>query len=252
MVIVPTDYVADRFRAVGYSSEQILISGLCIEPAKVRQAVDAYHSRLHHYADNTPLTGAFFSSGAEPSDHVDKLIAAALATVAAGHSAIIFARRGRRLHRMIESRLKGTDHLFRLVDAGSDLPIDLGGITLVLHTNHREENIFSSRLFPYFDFFVAPSHERSNWAVGLGLPMFVLDPPKGSFAPLNRQFLLDRKVAFCLTSLNHAQSLGSRLDTMRHRGQLRDMAEAGWRSHDISGFETIVNFFSRKFGLSTD
>ena len=31
----------------------------------------------------------------------------------------------------------------------------------------------TSALFDHFDFFMAPSHERTCWAFGLGLPMFI-------------------------------------------------------------------------------
>lgn len=247
LVIVPTESVADRFLSVGYSRDQILVSGLCIEPAKVRQAHDSYQLRLQRIASSEPLTGAFFSSGAEPSDHISKLLSAAQAAVANGHRAIVFATKGKRLANLVQPMIAQADYPVRVIDTASEITAELHGLTLVLHQNHREESILSSRLFPEFDFFVAPSHERSNWAIGLGLPMFIVEPPKGSFAPLNRDLLLEHQVAMSLSE-NHAHAFGARLDSLRHRGQLVDMARAGWQGRDITGFETIANHLAARFG----
>ncbi len=249
LVIVPTESVADQFLAIGYKREQILVSGLCIEPAKIRQAHDSYHLRLRRITSSEPMTGAFFSSGAEPSDHVSKLLAAAQAAVANGHRAIVFAAKGKKLARSVQPILAQADHTVRVIDSASEISTELHGLTLVLHQNHREESILSSRLFPEFDFFIAPSHERSNWAMGLGLPMFILEPPKGSFAPLNRDLLLEHQVAMSLSD-NHAHAFGARLDSLRHRGQLLEMARAGWQGRDISGFETIASHLAARFGLT--
>jgi hypothetical protein len=125
------------------------------------------------------------------------------------------------------------------------IPPDLPKVLLIEYQNRREETLLSSRLFPHFDFFVAPAHERTNWAVGLGLPMFILEPPKGSFAPLNRQLLLDHQVAVSLDSTSHAASFGARLDTLRNRERLLSMARSGWRRYDILGFETIGTFLNQ-------
>lgn len=252
LVIVPTQEVAARFMSVGYSSEQILISGACIEPSLVRQAADAYLSRITRYAGNEPLTGAFFSSGAEPADHIEKLVASVKAALSADQRALIFAKRGGRLAKQISALLEPLDLPFRTIDATSEIPSHLEGATLLLYENRREETILTSRLFPHFDYFVAPAHERSNWAIGLGLPLFILEPSKGSFAPLNRQLLLEQKVAVSLSSLNHAASLGARADSLRHKGTLREMAEAGYQFRDISGFETIAVYLSEKYGFKID
>ena len=251
MVIVPTTAVAERFAAIGYSAEQIVISGLCIEPAIVRQAADAFTARIDRISGNGPLTGAFFSSGAEPKDHVDRLVAAAVAAASLEHRVIIFAQRGRTVAQRMIAALRQQQILFAQIDASKIIPPDPPPVLLVEHQNRREETILSGRLFPEFDYVVAPAHERTNWAIGLGLPMFILDPPKGSFAPLNRQFLLDHQVAISLSSMNHAASFGVRLDTLRNRGTLLAMARSGWRRYDISGFDTIASFLGEQYGDSS-
>jgi hypothetical protein len=251
LVIVPTTAVAERFAAIGYSTEQIVISGLCIEPSMVRQAADAFTSRIDRISGNGPLTGAYFSSGAEPKDHVDRLIAAAVAAASLEHRVIIFAQRGGSVAQRAIAALQKHQIHFAQIDASNMIPPDRPPALLVEHQNRREETILSGRLFPEFDYVVAPAHERTNWGIGLGLPMFILEPSKGTFAPLNLQLLRDHQVAISLSSMNHAASFGARLDTLRNRGTLLAMARSGWRRYDISGFETIASFLNERFGDST-
>jgi len=98
----------------------------------------------------------------------------------------------------------------------------------------------TERLFRSFDYFVAPSHERTNWALGLGLPMFVVDPPLGSFAPLNREFLLAHSVARVIANAREASDLGESLDKLHKSGELQQMAAAGWGRYDAQGFSRIA------------
>ncbi len=111
---------------------------------------------------------------------------------------------------------------------------------LCLYDGRRELNQLTERLFGGFDYVMAPSHERTNWALGLGLPMFVVDPPLGSFSPLNRQFLLTCSVAKIISDQGQASGFGETLARLRRSGELRAMAEAGWRRFDTQGFRHIA------------
>ncbi|MCM2270977.1 MAG: hypothetical protein NDJ18_00260 [candidate division Zixibacteria bacterium] len=252
LIIVPTQAVADQFASIGYDPSQILVSGLCIEPAIVRQAADAFTARIDRFGGDQPLTGAFFSSGAEPRDHVEQLIAAAVAAASMDQRVIIFARQSGRLAQLTVKAFERRGMLFSRLDASAAIPADLPPVLLAEFENRREEVLLSCRLFREFDYLVSPAHERTNWALGLGVPMFILEPSKGSFAPLNRQLLLNHEVAFSLSSMNHAASLGVKLESLRNRGALLAMARAGWRRYDISGFETIAAFLASRFDRPTD
>jgi hypothetical protein len=99
-------------------------------------------------------------------------------------------------------------------------------------------------LTPEVDFFVGPPHERTNWAIGLGLPMFVLTPCIGPFAPLNLQLLERSGTALVLRSIGEASALGDTVIELRDSGELSRMAERGWGKYRIDGFEQIARFLA--------
>jgi hypothetical protein len=230
--IVPTAATADAFISAGIAAESLFVSGLCIEPALVGQAESAFNTRLDRLAGSGPLCGAFFSSGAEPRAHVELLVAAARSAVAAGGRALVFARRDGALM----TRLGGALTVHPPEPRGEAREV----IALCLYDGRRELNELTARSFGDFDYFVAPAHERAHWALGLGLPTFVVEPSVGSFAPLNRELLLAAGVAGKIYDLDAAASFGELL-CMRHRtGELRAMAESGWGRFDTQGFQNIA------------
>jgi hypothetical protein len=247
LVAVPTEEAAQSFISPGYSSEQILISGLCIEPALVRQSEDSFAARMKRIADGEQLTGAFFSSGAEPASHVQKILAASVSALRAGGRIIIFARKGGRLGKRARSLLGGLSGDFTPLDTSALIPVELPSVTLVEFNSRREEDVLTARLFPAFDYFAAPSHERTNWAMGLGLPMFILDPAFGPFAPLNRALLLGAGVAVRLEDDQSAHSFGAALRSLQREGGLLKMAENGWGRRPIDGFTRIAKFLTQRY-----
>jgi hypothetical protein len=230
--IVPTAATADAFIAAGIAAESLFVSGLCIEPALVEQAEGAFDARLDRLAGSGPLCGAFFSSGAEPRAHVDSLVAAARSAVAAAGRALVFARRDGALMRRLGGALMARPSEPR----GEAHEV----VALCLYDGRRELNELTARSFGDFDYFVAPAHERTHWALGLGLPVFVLGPSVGSFAPLNRELLLAARVAGTIDDLDAAASFGELLCMRRRTGELRAMAEAGWGRFDAQGFHNIA------------
>jgi hypothetical protein len=230
-VMVPLTQTADVLLAAGFASENLFVSGLCIEPALVSQAEDAMSDRLKRLASSDPLTGAFFSSGAEPREHVETLTAAALSTVAAGGRVVILARSSGFLAGRAPAGFAARKRDLVSVRSPTDLTAEPPQAVICLYNDRRELNDF-----------VAPAHERTNWAVGLGLPMFVLDPPLGSFAPLNREFLLAQSVAQVIGDVREASRFGETLGQLRGTGALRGMAEAGWGRFETRGFFNIAEF----------
>ncbi|RKX25395.1 MAG: hypothetical protein DRP45_05970, partial [Candidatus Zixiibacteriota bacterium] len=57
MVLVPTQEAAGPFLEAGYASNQVQITGLCIEPALTGQAEPAFQARVTRLANDGPLTG---------------------------------------------------------------------------------------------------------------------------------------------------------------------------------------------------
>jgi hypothetical protein len=246
-VCVPSEEAADRFADYGYSRSALFVSGLCIEPALVKQAGDAYSERIVRLDSAEPPAGAFFSSGAEPRRHVDALAAAALSAVEAGGKALVFARQGGRLASAVVRSCLKRNISFEIGDSHSPFAGELPALVVVGFNSRREESIFTARLFPWFDYFAAPSHERTNWALGLGLPMFIVGSEIGSFAPLNRDLLLAAGVAQRIETLPMARSFGERLRALRDDGSLMRMAQAGWQRRPIDGFEQIAERLVSRF-----
>ncbi len=246
-VLVPTQEAARPFREAGYAKEQVVVTGLCIEPPLLRQAADAFVARTNRYQDRGPLTGAFFSSGAEPIPHVTRLIAAAVGAVQQGMRVMLFGQdRGTFLTKAASAfsarRLDWTE-----LHTGAGIPAELPAVVLISHQNRREENILTARLFPQFDYVVGPPHERSNWALGLGLPMFLVGPDIGPFAPLNRKMLLESGVASPLEAPIDAHLFGARVNRLRAKERLAEMAAAGWGHREINGFARIAAFLVSKY-----
>ncbi len=241
-VFVPTGQVADSFIRAGYRPDQVIVTGLCIEPSLVKQAENVFKTRVDRINRREPLTGLFVSSGAEPPRHVNLIIAAATSAVESGNRLIVICRRNGRLMQKATAAFidRGID--CAVIDSTDVLPTELPQVVIASHQSRREETIFTSRLFPYYDYFVAPSHERTNWALGLGLPMFVIGPCIGPFAPKNRQLLLDHRVAVPIDSIAEGQVFGATLRDMRQTGHLSEMAFEGWCKFPIDGFDKIADF----------
>jgi len=240
-VLVPTKQAADVFIGGGYRKDQVVVTGLCLEPALVRQAGDCFEDRLLRINGQEPLTGAFFSSGAEPKAHVEKLVNTVIHAVVSGGKAILIAQQGGRF-------VKAAAHAFDRLNISADfitsadfIPVESSAALIAEYSGRRELDIFTARLFHRFDYFVAPSHERTNWALGLGLPMFTVEPTFGPFSPLNQEILLRAGVAESL-DLNRASTFGVRLKDLRQHGILNDMARNGWNKHEINGFEKAADF----------
>lgn len=87
---------------------------------------------------------------------------------------------------------------------------------------------------------VCAAHERTNWAVGLGLPMFALLPNIGPFAAGNYTFASQQGVCLPLEGTSDAARLGDTIAELRRTGRLVEMARSGWGRHAITGAETAA------------
>lgn len=239
-VFVPTKDAAQPFLNDGYNSEQVIVTGLCIEPALVRQAVDCYEMRIKRICGQEPLCGAFFSSGAEPKGHLRQIIDSARSALSDGQRVIIFARGNGNLASMVVDAFEEMKHPLSIIDSKELIPRDMPPASLVIFSSRREENSLTAKLFSEFDYLVSPAHERTNWALGLGLPMFILTPNIGPFAPLNAQLMLEKGVAYTLSS-NELRRFGKFVTNLRKNGELPHMANLGW-GQKIDGFDFIADY----------
>ena len=246
LCIVPTVEVAEKFKRAGYHDTQLYVSGLCVEPELVRQADEAYQSRQIRLEQEARLTVAMFSSGAEPDAHVSILVELALNLTMHGQQAFVFARESGNLCRQMRTVFGANGLNLGAFDrvAEGRRPVET---TLVRFRNRREQNAMVSRLFGQFNLLVAPSHERTNWALGLGLPMYILGPCFGPYAPLNRELLLNSKVAMEVNSREETARLAETITDTESRRRLMAMSSCGWGKYQVDGFAKIAELLVNRY-----
>lgn len=233
-IFVPQEEVAAAFVRSGASPSRLVVTGLCIEPELALGAADQRSKRRQRIGSTDPLTLAFFSSGAEPRPHVRLLATAAFAVARSGHRAIVFADRGGRLERA-----------FRRRPRGSTMEPELVGFS-----GRGELDRLTAERFPTVDVVVAPPHERSSWALALGVPFFLVGPDIGPYAPRNRALLLEKGVAVELRSEVDAAELPRRLDALRRSGALLRLSERG-EAGPLGGFEKSARHLAEEAARRT-
>ena len=137
---------------------------------------------------------------------------------------------------------------YRFRQSGLPVQRDLSGpgrIKLLTATGRTEENRQVGRIFERLDLFVAPAHERTNWTVGLGLPMLILCPHIGSYAPLNARIALEQKTALEIADESIAARVPEIIADLRQSGELHKMARRGYGHTDIDGFAAAARLIKQ-------
>ncbi len=236
-IFAPLDMSMDLFP----NKDNIMTSGLCIEPELVPLAEYYYKNREGRLNAEQILTGAFFSSGAEPIGHLVKIIQAIKSLLDSENRTIVFCKSGGNLDWLLRRELR-VEPINYNPDIDTELLINRDNIIALSHKNRQEENEAAIKFFKYFDYLVAPSHERTNWAVGLGLPMFVLFPLIGSFSPLNFEFITESKTGIAIEDDKMAENFVSLLNHLRTGDRLIEMSRNGWGRYEINGFDNIARY----------
>lgn len=246
-VCVPTDRAAQPFLKAGYKRSQVLVTGLCIEPALLAQAEIAFASRLKRLTSEAALSGLFVSSGAEPRQHITALISSITSSMRGGGQALVLAHAGGRLEKSLQTMCRRENLPLTRCKAGTSV-VDLRArCLLALYNTRRQESELAAELFAAADYLVAPPHERTNWALGLGLPMFALTPTVGPFAPLNLELLLKSGTAAALGDEIEASAFAATLTRFRRSGRLARMARQGWGRYDLNGFSRIAAYLIDRY-----
>lgn len=234
-IFVPREEVAGEFIRAGLHPEQMLVTGVCVEQDLTKDAFARAQARRERIAGDGPLTLAFFSSGAEPEAHVRALAAGAAALAASRHRAIVFARRGGALEAAVRSAAPGAGDAGRGTAAPEIVPFDA-----------REDlDRRTAERFAAIDAVVGPPHERSNWAIALGVPFFLVGPDIGPFAPRNRSLLLRSGVAAEIRDESDARQLPARLDDLRRKRLLLRMSEMG-AAGPVDGFRRAARMLKEE------
>lgn len=242
-ILVPLDETKEKLILLGAERETILVCGLMIEPSLMDNAEISHQRRLERIRSNQPLTVGFFTSGAYPKEHMEKIILGARSVIQKKMRAIVFC--GTNPYKFEWMRNKVRDWGAKIVEDKEDITIENKepDLMLVSRKTRQEDTQRAVELIPHLDVFVAASHERTNWAVGLGLPMFALFPLIGTFAWQNFEFAQKQKVVYPLDSQEKAENLGEILSELRQNGQWLKMVKNGFGVHSINGIETAVSQF---------
>ncbi|MCK4403987.1 MAG: hypothetical protein KAW02_02750 [candidate division Zixibacteria bacterium] len=243
-ILAPLNETKEMLIACGAEKEAVVVCGLMIEPPLVEGAERAYQERVKRInKSNLPLTVGFFTSGAYPKEHMEKIILGAFSVIQKKMKAIIFC--GTNPHKFEWVKNKVSDWGAKIVEDKEETSHhnEEFDLKLVGRPTRQEDTQCAVQAIPDLDVFVAASHERTNWAVGLGLPMFVLFPLIGTYASQNFEFAQAQKVIYPLDSPEEAKNLGEILSNLRQSGQLLQMAQNGFGVHSITGIETAVAYF---------
>ncbi len=224
---VPLEHTASRLTAHGVRRENMTVTGLVVEPDLLPGAEAAFLARVARLRSEAPLTVGLFSSGAYPRPHVNRIIAATVSLTRAGHKTILFWGSGW----LRAARLRAILSRLGVAEDGSQI---------VWADSPQTETARTVRLLPNLDVMVAAAHERTNWAVGLGLPMFALLPNIGPFAPENMAFAMGQGVCQPVRTMAEAHGLAQTLTQLRQSGQLVRMAELGFGRFSLTGADTAA------------
>ena len=219
---VPLQTTSLKLQAFGVKPEALSVTGLLIEPDLVAAADASYQARLIRLESDRPLVAGLFLSGARPRPHVSRLIACVESLARSGHRSFLFPGPGESAADDLRTAIKRRG-----------VPED--AFHVVYSRARKDETRRTAELLPSLDVMVAAAHERTNWAVGLGLPMFALLPHIGPFARENFEFASAQAVCIPLATTADAATLGPALDQLRRAGRLAAMARNGWGRHAING-----------------
>jgi len=224
---VPLESTRRKLLAAGCRPSAVHVTGLVVEPELADKAESAFAARLARFDSDQPLTAGFFASGAEPRPHAVSITTAAASVTLAGHKAIIAWGTGMLKAAKVQMALRRQ--------------WAVEGSTRVIWARTRQASTSAvAKVLPDIDLIVTAAHERTNWTVGLGLPMFALLPNIGPFAAANFAFASEQGTCLPLATTADAAGLGEKIDKLRREGRLVAMARNGWGKHTINGAETIA------------
>jgi hypothetical protein len=250
-ILVPLEETKEKLVVQGAEAEAVVVCGLMIEPQLVQDAKVVFKKRLDRIKSDQPLTVGFFTSGAYPKEHMEKIVLGAESVIREKYKAIIFCGTNPQKYEWVKNRAQNWGAKI-VEDREEESPkSDDFDLMLVSRKTRQDDTQRAVELIPHLDAFVAASHERTNWTVGLGLPMMVLFPLIGTFASQNFEFAQKQGVVYPVDSIGKAENLGQPLTELRQSGKLLQMAENGFGMRTINGMDTAVSCLAREIDLTT-
>ncbi len=240
-IFVPLRETGDKLISPGADPDSIVVCGLMIEPSLVDSAEKAFNLRLERINSGKNLTIGFFTSGAYPFEHLRKILVSIKSVIDNGMKAVIFTGTNPTKFQWFKKKMEKLKINIAIDDGESSGIEENWEIKIIHRKTQQAETEKAAELLPYLDSFMAPSHERTNWAVGLGLPMFVLFPLIGTFSPQNFKFAEKQGVCYPIDTIEKAQDLGQIITQLRENSKLSEMAKKGFGIHQINGSEIAAS-----------
>jgi len=239
-IYVPLPESAEKMRSQRIEANLLYETGLVLEPEMISDLDKVVNYRIERIEQHdTPLTIGFFISGAYPKRHIDLMLAAAESCRRAGHRVQFFCGSDKHQIDRLVQRVRRFDEN-AAIDSGDAQPL-LGRTTVIVSAESREEETVKSMSYlPHLDLFCAAPHERVNWAVGAGLPIIMIAPPIGTFAPQNLDFVLKSGCGLDLSRRDQFEALGEMITRLRTSGDLTSMVTSGQNIKSIHGAKVIT------------
>jgi hypothetical protein len=239
-IYVPLPETAAKMVARGINADSVLETGLVLEPEILSDLDGTVQRRVQRIESGGPLTVGFFISGAYPKRHVSMIISAVRSCMESGLRVRLFwGTNPKRVERMKETVRRFFEDV--VIDNSSDPRLKDSQLVIVTAPSREEETIRSIARLPDLDVFCAAPHERVNWAAGAGLPMVMIGPPIGSFAPENRGYVLRAGCGVELASLDLFANFALELMALRDDGRLLQMIAAGRKVNAVEGARIIAD-----------
>ncbi|GEM_PF-2118231 len=249
LILVPVDEARDRLVRSGIPDQVIRVTGLCIEQALVESLGIDFTKRLARIREKEKLVGAFYCSDTEPAVQVKNLTSLLNSLDISNQRGIVFCKAGGRLEKALMNSLSVRRFVPGKREERFHEAIAKSHILAVIYNDRKQIDSFTTDLFRYFDYLVSPANERSSWAAGLGIPMFIMNSLAGPSEKSNRNFLLRQGLAVDIGENNNIASFSNLLEEYRDSGKLLDLAASGYNKLPITGFklaaEYIAEFFER-------
>jgi len=224
---IPLPVTSRKLQALGIRPEALAVTGLVIEPELAAAAEASYQARLVRLRSDRPLNVGFFLSGARPRPHITRIFACVESLAKSGHKSVLFWGYGM----LLAAKLR-----YQLGRRG--IPDDAARV--VWSRGRRDETTRTAEVLADLDVMVAAAHERTNWAIGLGLPMFALLPHIGPFAAGNFAFASEQGTCLPLEGIAGAAGLADTMNDLRRSGRLAEMSRNGWGRSAIDGAEVTA------------
>ncbi|HDS00783.1 MAG TPA: hypothetical protein ENO22_08475 [candidate division Zixibacteria bacterium] len=192
-IFVPLQETADAFISGGIPGDNIVVTGLMLEPELASKTDLIKAERLDRLEAGETATIGFYNSGAYPKSHVWQIIEGAEHILKKNLGNIVISCGSEK--RQFE-RFKSALSQYGPTTNAESFEKGESRVLLQHHKDRQELTLQEIDLLPDIDLAVMAAHERTNWTLALQLPTIFLKPNIGNFAPMNYEYACQHATVF--------------------------------------------------------